>query len=902
MPRSLSALALLVASGCALQVEHDDTTHRIDQVESAQAAPGVTYLWTKRAEEMLRRLDPALVDQPNRKRVLLYGGWTTDGVLSDTWEWDGIGWARRVPPTTPGPRMSAATAFDESLSRTLLFGGIARTAPAMELAEVGLWEWNGSTWARVVTPTTPGPRAGANLVWDQKNHCGYLFGGGTSIERNAVGEFSVASDELWKFDGRDWSQLPKSGAWPPVRTNAAALWDSERGHLIIHGGYGGVGLVQGLVQADTSSFRNDTWEWDGSAWTQWAAGGLDGEQGAPTLAIEPTSGTIRLAAEYPPFVNTLGTVIYRAENQRWVAQANRGLIDVDHESSAPGVVGDSGSLLFSKSTWSSVNQAFLFVSGVKSRSLASPLGAPYEHDWIGNDSGFTRKDSTIQPTALSSSGVATVGANVFVFGGQGVEDAPPSDDFFYWDGGRWAPIKRSNPTPPIRRDPGLAALADGRLVLFGGRAPGGRLDDTWVWRQTGTDPVVGTWTEITTTPKPTGRYGMAMVGLGTTVALFGGGGEGDTILADTWLFDGTKWSQATPATSPPGRRTQSAAVSAENSMWMFGGGTDTTGSSALDDLWDFRLVGSVATWTLLEGPSTTRRRRAGMATDPTFQRTILYGGSGDDARSELYDVTARPAEPHTGIVREDNQDRPRRRYTAAMAPNAAGGLVVFGGTSSDSDSRLADTWQLQQLGASCTDSTQCGYGQSCTEGVCCESSSCGPCNTCAAAGSRGLCAPRGSYGPVPGCDGEGRSCSVDGHCRLADQQRCASDDACASGTCLNGTQGAGVCCTAAGCAVKCVEGTNDLQTPDGTRISCGVYACAADRCASTCNSLSDCAQGAVCNDQKQCVSAEVGVGEDPGCGCRTLRAEPLGKGAFAAVLLVCAVLARRRRSALERQA
>lgn len=897
MRRSAFAFALFVTggAGCALQTDatpYEHTTH-------AQNASAETYLWTRRGEEILRRVDPAVSDQPNRKRVLLYGGWTTEGVRDDTWEWDGVGWVRRIPERNPGPRMSASIAFDERQSRTLLFGGIANTAPVMELAPAGLWEWNGITWARVVTPTTPSARAGASFSWDPKAHRGYLFGGGTSIALTERGSFSVVSDELWTFDGRDWSQIPKSGAWPAPRTNATSIWDPTRGRMVLHGGYTSVGLVEGLVQTDPNSFLNETWEFDGTTWTQWPGGSVPNEFGSPTLALEPTSGTLRLASEFLPHSSSKGLVIHREENQSWVPVIERGLIDVDYDASFPSATPSMGSLVFAKGVWSGANQSFLFVSGVRSRLGSLLFGAPYLHDWLGNDRGFTRMDASVPMLSGSSQGVASVGKRVYVFAGQGIEREPPSDGFFSWDGGRWQLVQRTSPWPPARRDPGMAELPDGRLVLFGGRVGGTRLDDTWVWRPSVDDPLSGTWSEVTGSPAPSGRYGMAMSSVGSVVALFGGGGVGDAVLGDTWSFDGNRWHELTPSPAPSARRTPNAARSVNGSMWMFGGGVDgTSGTSTLADLWELRIEGTTASWTQLAADAGTRRRRASMSVDPDTQRMLLYGGSGDDARSEIYDFSTLPGSPYNGIVRGDNEDRPRRRYTAVVGSNATGGLIHFGGTSADSDSRLSDTWQLQRLGYDCTDSNQCGFGLACTEGVCCESSSCGPCGTCAAPSSRGLCAPRGTFGPQPGCDGPGQACSVDGHCRLDDQQRCAENEACASGTCLNGSEGAGVCCTAAGCAVRCVEGTNELQTPDGTRISCGAYPCNADRCATTCNSLADCSDGAICNEQKQCVAPlEGGSGEDPGCSCHLVGTTPTRGGLGVAAGLLALLTLRRRRSA-----
>ena len=446
------------------------------------------------------------------------------------------------------------------------------------------------------------------------------------------------------------------------------------------------------------------------------------------------------------------------------------------------------------------------------------------------------------------------------------------DDFTVWDGGRWSLVERSDPWPPPRRDPMFALLGDDRLMLAGGRSSDGVLGDTWVWTRAKGSWTKGSWKQVTT-PGPSARYGAGIATVGESVIYFGGA-TADSDLSDTWQFDVSGWTELHPATSPSLRYYPVVAATADGGLRLFGGGITSAGgvTTILSDLWDFRFVNGAPTWTQLGADEDTRRRRGGMATDRLTGRTVLYGGSGDDARSELFDFTVSPGVPYTGAVREDAQTRPRRRYLQTFAANpAGGGLVTYGGFSSDADSLLSDTWQLQLFGAACTQSDQCGHGQSCTEGVCCESSACAPCDSCAVPGHVGSCTPRGSYGPEPGCDAPGRACSADGHCRLADQGRCSDDEACASGTCLNGVADAGgVCCTAAGCAVQCVPGSNDLQTPGGAHISCGAYGCNVDHCNQTCRDVDDCAAGAVCTDQHQClVPPTAGAPPEGGCSCRT---------------------------------
>lgn len=118
------------------------------------------------------------------------------------------------------------------------------------------------------------------------------------------------------------------------------------------------------------------------------------------------------------------------------------------------------------------------------------------------------------------------------------------------------------------------------LVVFGGSQPGGSdWDDTWIWDGT-------TWTQKFLTTSPPGRqfHAMAYDAARGQVVLFGGGSIIDLFAPknDTWIWDGTNWIQVFPATSPPGRISHAMTYdTARAQVLLFGG----FGSGFLNDTW-----------------------------------------------------------------------------------------------------------------------------------------------------------------------------------------------------------------------------------------------------------------------------------------------------------------------------
>jgi hypothetical protein len=163
---------------------------------------------------------------------------------------------------------------------------------------------------------------------------------------------------------------------------------------------------------------------------------------------------------------------------------------------------------------------------------------------------------------------------------------PGAGDTWAFDGTSWTQI--STPTsPPARAVASMATLGD-RIVLYGGmQASSGGLSplgDTWTFDGT-------TWTQATpaTSPVIAGYAGIAP--LGNELVMFGGYWYVDT--NQTWTFDGTSWTSL-PIAIPPTARDGSGMATSGNQIVMFGGSMGTD-QGCLGDTWTF----DGKNWTLL---------------------------------------------------------------------------------------------------------------------------------------------------------------------------------------------------------------------------------------------------------------------------------------------------------------
>jgi hypothetical protein len=161
-----------------------------------------------------------------------------------------------------------------------------------------------------------------------------------------------------------------------------------------------------------------------------------------------------------------------------------------------------------------------------------------------------------------------------------------------------------------------------RIVTFGGRSPTTTTTANDTWEFDGTN-----WQQVfpATSPSPRAFYGMAYdERRGTTVVygIQGGGVAGSG--QQTWLYNGTTWTLAAPATVPPGLESPAMAYDkGRGVVVMFGGWNGTAPGTDYRTTYEWDGVN----WTLkptANAPLTGYR--TGMVYDDYRGRMVLYGG------------------------------------------------------------------------------------------------------------------------------------------------------------------------------------------------------------------------------------------------------------------------------------
>jgi len=218
----------------------------------------------------------------------------------------------------------------------------------------------------------------------------------------------------------------------------------------------------------------------------------------------------------------------------------------------------------------------------------------------------------------------------------------------------------------------------GQVVLFGGWNGTEVLNDTWVWDG-------DSWTQRNPTSSPPKRHYLAAMAYDVAreqVVLFGGSDETGHLTNDTWVWDGANWAQRHPLVSPTARRGHAMAYDADRAeLVLFGGdGSDATGSRADTWVWDG------TNWTQKRPLNTPPDHSLhAMAYDASRRQVVLYGGQIDgNSRADTWVWDG------ANWTQKHPANSPRPQLSDAMAYDAAREQIVLV-TNPEAGSRV-DTW------------------------------------------------------------------------------------------------------------------------------------------------------------------------------------------------------------------
>ncbi len=239
---------------------------------------------------------------------------------------------------------------------------------------------------------------------------------------------------------------------------------------------------------------------------------------------------------------------------------------------------------------------------------------------------WTQKTPATSPPARELHAMAydKLHQQVVLFGGLDTLDY--RSDTWVWDGTNWT--QKTPATVPPKQAFLCMAYDEARqrvVMACGGSFGTFIANDTWVWDGSN-------WTHETSVANPPAgaesQIGYDQTRQQTVRLTYAFDSVARLYRSQTWLWDGTSWTQATPATSPAPRNVLAPLqfMTASQQTLLFGG-TLTNTSAYVADNW----VWDGVTWSQLN-PTTSPSPRVGygLAYDAVNQQVVLFGGEAGD--------------------------------------------------------------------------------------------------------------------------------------------------------------------------------------------------------------------------------------------------------------------------------
>jgi hypothetical protein len=606
------------------------------------------------------RFDARMVYDPATTQTILFGGSTANDAatkasyeFSDTWAWNGLIWTQLFPLHIPTARYGHVMVYDSARNRIVMFGG--RTGGGKtDLNDT--WVFKNGDWTQIAPPSSPPGRVLAGGAYDPLRDRVVIFGG-ASISADA--KTVTAFHDTWEFDGTTWTQVLSDG---PTIDKPLMVWDAARANILM------LGVDSSLV---THQFTYDP---AARAWNEKTNTRLPSCVNEGALAYQPNSGTVFFTGGSCSGVSGI------EDNEEW-----------DGNQWNPKIVKFNVGRLY--------GQAMTFDTGRQETLLfgGNPVigGLPRNQMWVYNGDWTQLSDPNLTPPARSLFVFRTDLLNNAIWLYGGVDPNTTYTDFWKFQYGKWQRVATANPPPQSCGSPGGALdLNRQKLVIV--------CSDSSVSEFDFTD-----WKAITTPAKAPPVRAFSSVtydeNLKKTV-LFGG--YISNYIDQTWLWDGTAWTEV-DKNLPPQRALASIWFDSHLNRTVIFGGVGRPSSeervARFNDMWSFDGSG----WTEIK-PSTVPPARYGaqVTVDPNTGNVLLFGGLRVDTVEVPGTGNNPPTQTQVQVYADDFWQWDGKTWTQLTYPRVPyarenGGLawdpstqmfVVFGGYAGQQ--YLSDLWTL----------------------------------------------------------------------------------------------------------------------------------------------------------------------------------------------------------------
>lgn len=415
--------------------------------------------------------DAGLVYQAHNERVLIAGGnCGAAAFIEETWEWDGTNWTK-AKTNGLGRVGAAALAYDTATQTTVRFGGVSSISTSPTTPDEGTRTYKNGRWREVLMTVRPAPRSMSLFRRDPQQGGIWLLGG---LSQFSYGDAISYLDDFWHYRDGQWALIAQPDAPKACETPAGAM-DTDRNVLVVVCGGSSVFEWNGATWKKferldpapdarrftslvydqtlkkivmfggyefTRNYLQDTWTWNGTAWTE----------------VKPK--------KKPPH-RAQGTMWYDPLAKKTILYSGAGRASIEDRATRY-----SDMWSFDGTTWTELSKTAAPGIRFAPQITVDPV--------TGKVLLFGGLRATIDENGLISQFY--------------------DNDTWVWDGqaSKWTELNPENAPGPRQNAAFDYDSESGKFVLFGGFAGNIYLSDRWVWDGQN-------WTVVPDTPAVRGR-------------------------------------------------------------------------------------------------------------------------------------------------------------------------------------------------------------------------------------------------------------------------------------------------------------------------------------------------------------------------------------------------------------
>jgi len=244
---------------------------------------------------------------PNRHKLFLFGGWSTNDRAGDTWIYDfeTRTWTELHPTNKPSRRSDSSIAYDLENDVVVLYSGYLQNDT--HLQDTWIYSFEEENWIKKNPENSPLGQYGNYMIYTDSTQQLLMYPGHWSIYNNGIMVTHGYGGNIWEYDVLEDTWLEHESAYkPPGRYWGNIVYDSNEDRIILFGGHGAVDY-------------DDTWIYSVSdcIWEKVEVNDKPSKRGSFGMAYDPLNHVVVLFGGFDNGQSLGDTWIFDCETLTW---------------------------------------------------------------------------------------------------------------------------------------------------------------------------------------------------------------------------------------------------------------------------------------------------------------------------------------------------------------------------------------------------------------------------------------------------------------------------------------------------------------------------------------------------------------------------------------------------------